>query len=82
MRYFQKKNENNYWESFELLINSNTTSHTNNFMDMFRKLQFYVGCVCLCMNKRTEETKTEKERACVNIFKRSEQLGIDVKISG
>lgn len=38
--------------------------------------------VCLCMDKRTEETKTEKERACVNIFKRSEQLGIDVKISG
>lgn len=39
-------------------------------------------CVCLCMDKRMEEIKIEKERVCVNIFKRSEQLGIDVKILG
>lgn len=35
---FKKKNENNYWESFELLINLNIISYLNNFMDMFWKL--------------------------------------------
>lgn len=58
MRYF-KKNENNYWENFELLINSNTPSHPNNFMDMFRKLQFYVGCGCVCVYVWIKERKKQ-----------------------
>lgn len=33
------------------LINPNTANHPNNFRDIYGKLQFYVGCVlvCLCM---------------------------------